>query len=103
MMIEVFVFSSQEGLFDVRWEGINIDESTVFFEINFVEQITVAIENLGGELRWIFDKILRMGEFVKNLEVSKSRNRKKYKEKNEVMGFDRGYFRERETGELEFG
>jgi len=82
MGVKIFVFGSKEGLFDVRGKNVDVDEGTIFFKINFVKKIAVTVEDLGGELRWIFNEVLRMRKLIKNLKVNKNREKGKSKEKN---------------------
>ena len=82
MVVEIFVFGSKEGLFDIRRKGVDVNKGTIFFLIDFVKKISMTIEDLSGELRWLFDKISGMRQLVKNLKVGKNGKKGKSEKNN---------------------
>jgi len=48
MPVEVLVFDGDGSLSDVGWEVLEHNRSSVLVGINLVEELAIAIENLGG-------------------------------------------------------
>ena len=69
MMVKAVVFDGKKGIFDVGGEGVKTDRSAVFVLIDLKKQLTVSVQNLGGEFLGSFFKLVGRRQADEDLDI----------------------------------